>query len=110
MVSIKNIGTGGASVQNRASFIVFQKTVTTAGTAVQLTAQAIPDGFKAVVKAKAGNTGTIEIGNSQANAQDAAIAFKLAAGQAVSLAVTNTSLIWIDATVDGEGVEVIVER
>jgi hypothetical protein len=87
----------------------FQKNVTTSGTPVQLQTQEVEPGQKVLVKAKANNTGLITVGNSSATALNSDSSnFKLAAGQSVEMEVRNTNQVWIDATVNGEGVELIV--
>lgn len=97
------------AVPNRATFATGQKDVTAAGTGENLIAQAIPDGFSVVIKAKNTNTGRIRVGNSKANAESTTVAFTLGSSQDVKLYVTNLNLVWVDATVNGEGVEWIVE-
>lgn len=69
----------------------------------------IPDTFMLVIKALDGNTGDVEIGNSQANAQGTG-AFILDAGQSIGLKITNGNLVWIDVTVSGEGIVASVEQ
>lgn len=87
----------------------FQKTVTTAGTPVQLPDNPVEDSQTIVVKAKSANTGSICVGNSSANAlQSATLHFKLAAGAGISLKVDNANRIWIDTTINGEGVECVI--
>jgi len=88
----------------------FQKNVTTSGTPVQLNDVAVYEEYQTVlVKAKAANTGTICVGYSSATALNSNTDhFKLSAGQSIELRVTNTKQIWIDSTVNGEGVEVFV--
>jgi len=97
---------------NRASFIHGQKTVDTAGTAVQLTTSSIPipDGFGLTVIAKPANTGYIYIGKSKVDAEGSQSFNGLSAGLAVSLKVTNIDLVWVTSTVDAEGVSWIVEQ
>ncbi len=95
---------------NKQNFITGQKNVTAAGTAESLGSGVIPDGFALVIKAKVGNTGVIRVGNTQANAQNTAVAFTLKPLESISLSVTELDMIWIDATVSGEGVEYMVER
>lgn len=95
---------------NTAQIYTAQQNVTTSGTPVQLTSAAIPDGAEVTIKAKSANTGTITVGNSSANALNTGTAhFKLSAGQAISVQVQNPNAVWVDATVSGEGVEVISE-
>jgi hypothetical protein len=95
-----------ASNPNRSSFITGQKIVVTAdgAHAVQLTAQAIPNGYFLTIKAKTSNTNVIYVGNSQANAQAHTTAFILAAGESIRLQITDASLVWIDAAVANEGI------
>lgn len=98
---------------NKSSFATGQATVTTHGTAVQLSGSSVPvpDGFGLTVIAKPGNSGTIYLGNSKANAENDTIRFDgLSAGLAVSLKVTDVNLVWVDSSDDGEGVSWIVEQ
>ncbi len=95
---------------NRAAFATAIVSVTTHGTPVQFGAQAIPNGFQITVKAKAGNTKPIHVGNSSAHAQYlTGIGYELSPGASIPLAVTNANLIWIDSEVDGEAVTWAVE-
>lgn len=95
---------------NTSTLYTAQQNVTTSGTPVQLTAQSVPQGAVAMVKAKSGNAGTITVGFSSATALNTGTShFKLAANQAVSVQVNNLNAVWIDATTNGEGVEIIVE-
>lgn len=97
-----------SDAQNRASFYTKIVTVTTAGTAVQGATQSVPAGFKVVVKALSSNTGTGEIGTTEAIAEGAD-AFPLEAGEGVALAVQNINQIWFDSTADGDEFAIIVE-
>jgi len=102
------IGAVGGTV-NRSSFITGQKTVTAAGTAEQLPNQAVPDGFAVAITAKEANTGLVYVGNSKANAENHAVALPLSSGRTTALKVTNLNLIWIDAAVNAEGIDYILE-
>jgi len=96
---------------NTNSFVTGQQNVTTSGTPVQLTDLVIPAGILILIKAKNGNTGTVTIGNSSANALNTGIAFfALAAGQSVLLQLQNLNRIWIDSTVSGNGIEYLFEQ
>ena len=91
-----------------------QQTVTTAGTAVQLaTDQSVPEGFAITILAKPANTGLIYIARSRAIAEDASATTQrfdgLSSSLAVSLKVTNLNCIWINSSVNAEGVSWIVE-
>jgi hypothetical protein len=101
-------GEGGA-VPNRESFATGQVTVPIPGTAVQMPAQAIPDGFAVVIRAKGSNTMDVFVGNSAANAQNPAVRYILEAGEFVTLYITDLSLAFIDAAIADEGVDWIVE-
>src|SRR5688572_2590163 len=81
------------------------KNVTTAGTQVQLTATSTPCGW-VTVTARPANTGVIAVGGSTVDAtagSERAIAL-LEAGQSVGIEVDNVNKVYIDSTVDGEGV------
>lgn len=78
------------------------KNVTTAGTRVQLATDSTPC-LDIIVQAKRGNTGRIYVGGSLV-ANDDSNGVYLNAGQSISLSVTNLNQVYIDATVNGEGV------
>lgn len=88
----------------------FQKTVTTAGTPVKLDDVPVESDQSVVIKAKSANTGTITVGFSSASALNSSSShFKLRANESLEdIKISNTNRIWIDATVNGEGVEVAV--
>ena len=80
-----------------------QKTVTTAGTEVALaSSQAILSGVR--IKALAANTGIIYVG---ANPVTSSTGFALAAGEEVFVEVANLATVYIDSSVNGEGVSYI---
>lgn len=104
--------TAGYSLRKPA-FTHGQLDVTAAGTAEQLSSSSIvvPVGCQLTIIAKPGNIGTIYLGKSKDDAEDTSARFDgLSAGLAVSLKITNANLIWVDASVDGEGVSYIVEQ
>ena len=77
-----------------------QTTVTTAGTEVALGAsQALVSGV--TIKAKHGNTGDIYVGK---NPVTSATGYVLDAGEAVFVEVDNVADVYIDSSVNGEGV------
>lgn len=99
-----------ARFTNTNNFTASQQDVTTSGTPVNLTAAVVLHGTSLLVKAKAGNTGVITVGNSSANALNTGTSnFRLSQNQSIELEVNNVGLIWIDATVSGEGIEYIFE-
>jgi len=77
--------------------------VTTTGTRVQMS----PNSSLLVtvtVKAKHNNTGKILIGN---NTVDATSGFELWANEEITLSLLDINLIWLDCSVNGEGVSFI---
>lgn len=94
---------------NRETFQTGTMNVAAAGTAVQLGTQDIPDGYSVVIRAKVTNTKQIYFANSQANAQNHAVAAQLGPDDYIALFISNTKLVWIDADVNGEGVTWAVE-
>ena len=80
-----------------------QKTVTTAGTRVALaTTQAITSGVK--IKALSANTGSIFVGNSSVSSSNG---FVLKASEEVFLEIANLATVYLDSSVNGEGVSYI---
>lgn len=73
-----------------------QKTVTTAGTRVQLQTNTLKVGV--IIQALSTNTGLIYVGDSAVSASNG---FELQPGQATSAGVSNTNALWIDASVNG---------
>ena len=78
------------------------KTVTTAGTRVQLSTSSV-NCIDLIVQAKRSNTGRIYIGGSDV-ANDDAHGIYLTAGQSISLNITNLNQVYLDSSVSGEGV------
>lgn len=80
-----------------------KKTVTTAGTRVALaTTQVLLSGVN--IKALAANTGTIYVGDSTVSSANG---YALAAGQSVYVEVSNLITVYLDSSVNGEGVTYI---
>jgi len=108
-IAAKGIGTG--ILANKGALVIGQVNVPIAGTAVQLPEIAIPDGFKVIILAKPSNGGFIYMGTSAPQAGDATSYFdRLDAGDSISLQITTLHLIWINASVNGEGITYIVEQ
>jgi hypothetical protein len=80
-------------------------TVTSAGTAVQLTATDTPV-LWVTVTALTSNTSQINVGGSEVKAATGATerGIPLLAGDAVDFDVNNLTDVWIDSRVNGEGV------
>ena len=94
---------------NRSDFNTGQTLVLVPGTAVQLPNIAIPDGFTLVIKALPGNAGRIYLGHDAATAQVPANAYSLGPNEHAELNLTNANLVWLDAAVANDGVEILVE-
>lgn len=110
MASSSSVAPQRAIEGSRSQFITGQKDVAAAGTPEQLPDVSVPDGFKVIIMAKQSNTGNIYLGNSVTILSSSQRFDKLEAGDSVPLQVTNTNLIWIDSTVNGEGICYIVEQ
>ena len=78
-----------------------QLNVTTAGSRVQLGTNACKS---VTIKAKTTNTGNIFVGNVTVTSANG---FILGSGDSISLDVSNTNLIYIDSSVNGEGISYI---
>lgn len=86
-----------------------RKTVTAAGTPVRLGSQVI-DG-PIMVKAMVTNTGYIYIGNNGSNTVGSTTGLTLVAGDVVIFDhVSNLNVLWLDSTVNGEGVSWLALR
>ena len=94
---------------NRSDFNTGQTLVPVPGTAVQLPNIPIPDGFTLVIKALPGNAGRVHIGHDAATAQVPANAYSLGPNEHAELNLTNANLVWLDAAVVNDGVEILVE-
>lgn len=106
----RRVGSPLNAIPNQGSWRAKSFTVTTAGTPVNLDDIAVPDGFAVAFRALVANgAGLIYIANSSANTASAANRFIMRAGDTIVLNVTNFNLIWIDASVNGAGIEVVIE-
>lgn len=87
-------------------------TTEAAGATVKIIApKTVPDGVGVTIKALNANTGVIHVGYSSATALNTGGgSFTLRNNESVGLQVENINQIWLDATVSGEGVEVIYEK
>ena len=84
-----------------------QKTVTTAGTAVQLGTVRVEGPL--MVKALDTNTGIVALGNDGANDVTVSNGLRLSAGEVCVLDFVGClANIWLDSAVNGEGVSWIV--
>ena len=101
-------GGGGAS-PNQPTFACNQVPVPSPGTAVQLDAQAVPNGFQIFIRALDANSGTIYVGPDAVTAQDHTKATPLEPGAFLELALTDVSAVWIDADDATDGVSWTVE-
>lgn len=79
-----------------------QKVVTTAGTPVKVTTSTRKMSIGARVRALAANTGKIYVGFS--NAVSSSTGYQLSAGESVLVEVRTADGLWIDSSVNAEGV------
>ncbi len=100
-LAVTQSGTWTVGISSNTSVGSAQATVTTAGTRVQLGTNTCKS---VTVKAKGTNTGLIYVGTSTVASSNGLI---LNAGEAVSMDITNTNLVYIDSSVNGEGVSYI---
>ncbi len=107
-----DIGTTKIVLPNRDSFIHGSKTLSAASTAEQIMTSSIkiPDGYAVTIIAKPGNAGIIYIGKSKGDTESTQRFDGLDAGLAISLHITDINLIWVAASVAGDGVSWIVEK
>lgn len=93
--------------QNKQEFEVGSLAITSAGTAEQLTAHRIPQGFYLTIHAFPGNTGNnggyLYVGKTKALAE--AHHFTLEAGASLKVATDNVSDVWVDCSDNGMIVE-----
>lgn len=90
---------------------VTTETAAAAGTVKIVAPKTVPDGVSVVIKSKNANAGIIHVGYSSATALNTAGAsFSLDNNESISLQVENINNIWLDATINGESVEVIYEK
>jgi len=78
------------------------KTVTTAGTRVQLVASSTPVS-SCCIKAKSTNTGIIYVGNSTVDSNS----YRLGASEEICLDLNDAQDVYLDSSVNGEGVTFI---
>lgn len=87
-------------------------TTEAAGATVKIvTSKSVPDGVGVTIKAKNANTGIIHVGYSSATALNTGGgSFTLDNNESIGVQVDNIDRIWLDATVSGEGVEILYEK
>jgi len=86
-------------------------TVTTSGTPVQGADFTIPGGVSVIVRAHRGNSGTVTVGDTSANALNTGTRnFELDPLESLTLNVINTNRLWFDSTQNGDLVELVFER
>lgn len=82
------------------------RTVTTAGTRVQLSASSVPC-RRVYIQALVGNTGSIYVGGSTIAAGRG---IELLATATITLEVSDLNLVYLDSSVNGEGVSYAYEN
>ena len=82
------------------------QTVTTAGTRVQLSVASVPC-KKVIIQGGVDNGGWIYVGDSTVASSNG---YAIAASQSVIITPSNLNLIYIDSSVNGEGVKYLYEN
>jgi len=82
------------------------RTVTTAGTRVQLSPISVPC-KKIIIQGGVNNGGWIYVGDSTVSASNG---YAIAASQSVTVTPDNLNLVWIDSANNGEGITYIYEN
>lgn len=86
------------------------KSVTTAGTQVQLSATSVPC-YEVLMQVNASNTGSIYVGGASVDSSTGIVLIAPAAATSqpvdIVLSAQNLNQIWIDSDVNGEGVRFI---
>ena len=91
--------TDSVSVGTQSTIYNGQKNVTTAGTRVALaSSQAV---VSVSIKAKITNTGYIYVGNATVSSSNG---FLLMAGESISLDISDLATVYLDSSVNGEGI------
>jgi len=88
---------------NKTTFEVGSLAITVAGTAENLTAHRVPQGFYLTLHAHPANQGYIYFGKTKAIAE--AHSFTLEAGASAKIATDSVGDVWVDSSVNGETVE-----
>jgi hypothetical protein len=96
------IGSVDAVITGSNAIIGAVQNVTTAGTRVQLPNYPCRE---VTLIARKGNVGSIYVGGTDVSS--ALFGAELAAKDSVTLAVSNTNLIWLDSSVNGEGISYV---
>lgn len=91
-------GSAWVKTQQPTAVISGSQNVTTAGTRVQLATNTC---VSVSIKAKAANTGTIYVGDATVASTNG---YQLAAKESISFDIDNTNRVYIDSSVNGEGV------
>ena len=92
----------GITGQPLTGFNQGSQTVTTAGTRVQLNTASVPCRV-VLITGKLANTGYIYVGD--VNVSSTAYGKRLLAGDSITIPIGNLNLVYLDASVNGEGVD-----
>lgn len=97
---------------NRTAFTVqsLQGIALPAAGGTQLPSITVPNGFALVIRATPGNAGNVYYATSSANTNVATTRGTLAAGDSVSLYISNANLVWVAGSVAGQNVDITVEQ
>ncbi len=100
----------GGKFENPEMIAAQKQLVPSAGTAIQLPIVLIPYDKKVVIRALPANTGTIYVGNSKSDAEDTTKSFPLGNDDSVKYKIRELSQLWVNSTVNNEGIIWTVEQ
>lgn len=97
---------------NRTSFTVqsLQGILLPAAGGTQLPNITVPNGFALVIRATPGNAGNVYYAINSANTNVATTRGTLAAGDSVSLYISNANLVWVAGSIAAQNVDITVEQ
>ena len=94
-----------------AATVVLRQTVTTPGTAQQVTAHVVPDGLAVKVTARPSNTGNFYVAFSAAAAQSSTGAREVFSfGRSSDFYVDDSSRLWVDADNSSDILEIRIPK
>ena len=103
---IVNVDKAAESLANKTVIKHGQKTVAVAGTREQMPAQVIPEGYSVLIRALNGNGGLIYVCDVNVDSKNGQ---ELAKDAVLTLKLDNLNRLYIDSSVNGEGVSWTVE-
>jgi hypothetical protein len=92
------------------ALVIDSKTCAVPGAPEQFPSVTVPDGVTVLLEAPTTNTNTVYVAGSSDNALLTGKRKALAAGDSLSLRISNLNVLWINSVVAAEGVEYTFEQ